>query len=178
MLHLYTIPDDQPRPNKANTLPFAGELDETTFENLQEKGIISDRFDVYSTFRWGTALINQMRVTIQKKNMTNDADVQKRSHDNLLIPSKARPAARADRGDLEPARSIVSPPRRGQLIPVHGKHVLQSPCRTPPWGRGRSNIPPPLQPGKGRCFVGAPERRNRPNGHGSARRNAATVRQR
>ena len=77
MLHLYTIPDDQPRPNKANTLPFAGELDETTFENLQEKGIISDRFDVYSTFRWGTTLINQMRVTIQKKNMVNDADVQK-----------------------------------------------------------------------------------------------------
>ncbi len=77
MLHLYTIPDDQPKPNKGNTLPFAGELDETTFENLQEKGIISDRFDVYSTFRWGTALINQMRVTIQKKNMTNDADVQK-----------------------------------------------------------------------------------------------------
>jgi hypothetical protein len=79
MLHLYIIADDQPKPTSpsAMPLPFAGELDETTFENLQQKGIISDRFDVYSTFRWDTALINQMRVNIQKKNMTNDADVQK-----------------------------------------------------------------------------------------------------
>lgn len=76
MLHLYTISDDQPRPDKANTLPLAGELDETIFENLQEKGIIADRFDVYSTFRWGTDLILQMRQTIQKKNMSRDADVQ------------------------------------------------------------------------------------------------------
>lgn len=75
MFHLYTIPDDQPRPNKGNTLPFAGSLDETTFENLQEKGIISDRFDVYGIFRWDTALINQMRQAIQKKNMIRDTDV-------------------------------------------------------------------------------------------------------
>lgn len=75
MLHLYTIPDDQPKPDKANALPLAGELDETIVENLQEKGIIADRFDVYSTFRWGTDLIQQMRQTIQKKNMSRDADV-------------------------------------------------------------------------------------------------------
>lgn len=76
MLHLYTIPDDQPKPDKANALPSAGELDETIVENLQQKGIIADRFDVYATFRWGTDLIQQMRQTIQKKNMSHDADVQ------------------------------------------------------------------------------------------------------
>jgi hypothetical protein len=76
MLHLYIIPDDQPRPDKASILPLAGELDETIVENLQQKGIIADRFDIYSTFRWGTDLIQQMRQTIQKKNMNRDADVQ------------------------------------------------------------------------------------------------------
>lgn len=78
MLHLYIIADNQPKPTSPNTipLPLAGELDETIFENLQQKGIIADRFDVYATFRWGTDLIKQMRQTIQKKNMNHDADVQ------------------------------------------------------------------------------------------------------
>lgn len=78
MLHLYLLADDQPSPRTLSQtpLPLAGELDETIFENLQEKGIIADRFDVYATFRWGTDLIKQMRQTIQKKNMGHDADVQ------------------------------------------------------------------------------------------------------
>ena len=75
MLHLYLLADDQPKPQNSNALPFAGELDETIVENLQDKGIIDERFDVYSTFRWGTDLIDQMRQTIQKKNMGRDADV-------------------------------------------------------------------------------------------------------
>ena len=76
MLDLYLIADDQTRPNNTEALPYAGGLEEDIFENLQQKGIINDRFDVYSTFRWGTDLIQQMQQTIQKKNMSRDADVQ------------------------------------------------------------------------------------------------------
>lgn len=77
MLDLYLIADDQTRPNNTEALPYAGGLEEDIFENLQHKGIISERFDVYSTFRWDTDLIQQMQQTIQKKNMLNDPAVQK-----------------------------------------------------------------------------------------------------
>jgi hypothetical protein len=62
---------DKPQPRDASlkSLTFAGGLDETTFDNLQRKGIIDDRFDCYSTFRWGTHLIAQIRQIIQKKKM-------------------------------------------------------------------------------------------------------------
>ncbi|SKC86880.1 hypothetical protein [Ohtaekwangia koreensis] len=78
MLNLYCIADDQPKPRNLNPfpLPYADSMEEETFENLQEKGIISERFDVYSTFRWGTDLIEQMQQTIQNKKLHHDADVR------------------------------------------------------------------------------------------------------
>ena len=78
MLDFYIIEDDEPKPNDPGrgSLIYAGGLDDMTFDNLQRKGIIDDKFDFYSNFRWGTSLIAQIRQTIQKKNMESDSDVR------------------------------------------------------------------------------------------------------
>jgi hypothetical protein len=78
MLDFYIIEDDKAKPSTLgqHNLTYAGGLDDKTFDNLQRKGIIGDRFDYYSNFRWGTQLIEQMRQTIQKKKMEKDSDVQ------------------------------------------------------------------------------------------------------
>ena len=49
MLDFYIIKDDQAKPNYPEQLglEFAGGLDDKTFENLQNKGIIDKRFDFY-----------------------------------------------------------------------------------------------------------------------------------
>jgi hypothetical protein len=79
MLDFYIIEDDKPKPRDPEqmSLTHAGGLDDKTFHNLQKKGIIDQRFDFYSDFRWGTQLVSQMQQTIQRKNMGGDTDVQK-----------------------------------------------------------------------------------------------------
>ena len=79
MLDFYIIKDDQAKPNapKQADLEFAGGLDDETFDNLQNKGIIDRRFDFYSDFRLDTALIRQIRQTISRKQLQSDVDVKK-----------------------------------------------------------------------------------------------------
>lgn len=78
MLDFYIIEDDQPKPSNLgrNNLTYAGGLDNKTFDSLRRKGIIDDRFDYYSDFRWGTQLITQIRKAIQNEKMEKDSDVQ------------------------------------------------------------------------------------------------------
>lgn len=82
MLDFYIIKDDQAKPNypKKLELEFVGGLDEKTFNNLQNKGIINRRFDYYSDFRLGTLLIKQIRQTITQKQLQADNDVKKLTH--------------------------------------------------------------------------------------------------
>ncbi|MDR3010969.1 MAG: hypothetical protein LBV59_23785 [Sphingobacterium sp.] len=78
MLDFYTIDDKQPKPDfpeKAG-LVFAGQLDEKTFCNLQQKGIIAKRFDYYTDFRLDTALIKQMQQIILSKGLHMDTDIK------------------------------------------------------------------------------------------------------
>lgn len=79
MLDFYIIKDDQSKPGYPEQvgLEFAGGLDEKTFDNLQDKGIIDTRFDYYSDFRIGTILIKQIRQTILQKKLQADTDVKK-----------------------------------------------------------------------------------------------------
>jgi len=79
MLDFYLIADDQPRPKDPgkSMLVYAGGLEDDTFHNLQKKGVIDERFDYYSDFRWGTELIEQIKQSIWKKNLERDTDVQK-----------------------------------------------------------------------------------------------------
>jgi hypothetical protein len=79
MLDFYTIKDDQSKPNSPEKvgLEFVGGLDDTTFENLQDKGIIDRRFDYYSDFRLETILIKQIRKNILQKQLQADIDVKK-----------------------------------------------------------------------------------------------------
>ena len=78
MLDFYILKDDQALPNypKQLGLEFVGGLDDKTFYNLQNEGIIDNRFDFYSHFRLGTALIKQIRETILQKQLQADADVK------------------------------------------------------------------------------------------------------
>ncbi|MDH6250750.1 hypothetical protein M2347_000477 [Chryseobacterium sp. H1D6B] len=78
MLDFYILKDDQAKPNYPEhaALKFAGEIDDVTFSNLQNKGIIDSRFGYYSDFRWETAVITQIRKNILQKEMQNDTDVQ------------------------------------------------------------------------------------------------------
>lgn len=81
MLDFYFIKDDIAKTNHEPLgLDFAGDLDNKTFENLQKKGIIDDRFDYYSDFRWSEVLLNQMRERIDRKQMHTDTDVMKLLH--------------------------------------------------------------------------------------------------
>jgi hypothetical protein len=78
MLDFYIIPDDKPKPNNPGQgdLTYAGGLDDKIFDNLQRKGIIDERFDYYSDFRWETSLIGKIRQTIKNKKMEKDTDVK------------------------------------------------------------------------------------------------------
>lgn len=78
MLDFYTIEDDRPKPNypAQQNLKYVGGLDNKTFHNLQQKGIIDDRFDYYSDFRLGTQVIAEIRKRIETKKMEKDSDVQ------------------------------------------------------------------------------------------------------
>jgi hypothetical protein len=79
MLDFYLIRDDQPKygNSKRAELQFAGELDYECFENLKAKGLIDDRFDYYTDFRWGTDLIKQISEKIDKKVIESDSDIKK-----------------------------------------------------------------------------------------------------
>lgn len=78
MLDFYIIRDDQAKPKYPEKLglEFAGGLDDKTFENLQNKGIIDKRFDFYSDFRLEVLLIKQIRKTILQKQLLADIDVK------------------------------------------------------------------------------------------------------
>jgi hypothetical protein len=78
MLDFYIIKDDQSKPGYPEQagLAFAGGLDDNTFDNLQNKGIIDSRFDYYSNFRLGTDLIKQIRQNILQKQLQADDDVK------------------------------------------------------------------------------------------------------
>jgi hypothetical protein len=78
MLDFYLLKDDQALPKHPEQLglEFVGGLDDETFYNLQNKGIIDNRFDFYSDFRLGTELIKQIRETILQKQLQADADVK------------------------------------------------------------------------------------------------------
>jgi hypothetical protein len=79
MLDFYIIKDDQAKPNYPEQLglEFVGGLDNKTFDNLKNKGIIDRRFDYYSDFRLGSLLIKQIRQTISQKQLQADSDVKK-----------------------------------------------------------------------------------------------------
>ena len=77
MLDFYFIPDDTSKPNDGPpVLDFVGDLDPKTFSNLQKKGVIDDRFDYYSDFRWSETLVKQIRQIIESKQMHSDTDVK------------------------------------------------------------------------------------------------------
>lgn len=77
MLDFYFIADETIKPYSPSGLEIAGALDDKTFANLQKKGIIDDRFDFYSDFRWNEALLKQMRERIVQKQLHTDTDVVK-----------------------------------------------------------------------------------------------------
>jgi hypothetical protein len=78
MLDFYFLKDDVTKlDNGPSVLDFAGNLDDKTFSNLQKKGIIDNRFDYYSDFRWSELLLKQIRERIDLKQMLTDTDVVK-----------------------------------------------------------------------------------------------------
>lgn len=75
MLDFYIIADDQPRPANIEVLEYAGGLDSDVFKRLQNKGIIDQRFNYYSDFRWGTDIIVQISRAVTIKKIESDTDV-------------------------------------------------------------------------------------------------------
>lgn len=79
MLDFYLINDAQAKPKYPEQagLEFVGQLNEETFGNLQNKGILDHRMDYYSDLRMGTPEIKQIRQTIINKQIDSDSDVKK-----------------------------------------------------------------------------------------------------
>lgn len=79
MLDFYLIQSDQPKPGYPEQvdLEFAGGLDDGTFDNLKKKGIIEDRFDYYTDFRWSASVVDQKYTEIFENKLDQDSDVKK-----------------------------------------------------------------------------------------------------
>lgn len=89
MLDFYFISDDAAKQNNRTSEPdFAGALDDKTFKNLQNKGIIDARFDFYSDFHWPKVFLEKMRREIDIKQIHTDSDVVRLLQ--LIDPAVAR----------------------------------------------------------------------------------------
>lgn len=88
MLDFYLIQDDQAKPSNQGKsgLESAGRLDDNIFEELQNEGIIDQRFDCYSTFRWDRSLVNQIQVRL--KSLNNQTDGANKFNELLEKASK------------------------------------------------------------------------------------------
>lgn len=78
MLDFYFMNDSDIKPHSPGeqNLEFAGSLDDKTFQNLKTKGIIESRYDYYSDFRWGEALVKHIHSMIHQKGRMTDRDVK------------------------------------------------------------------------------------------------------
>lgn len=78
MLDFYFLQDNESQPNYPEQahLSYAGELDDLTFKNLQDKKVIGKQFEYYSDFRWTTEVICQMERIISENKLQDDTDVQ------------------------------------------------------------------------------------------------------
>lgn len=78
MLDFYLINDEQPKPRYPEQidLEFVGDLNNKTFETLKTKGLIENRFDYYSDFRWNSAFVKQIYSSMLANEFRNDSDIQ------------------------------------------------------------------------------------------------------
>ncbi|MDV7697343.1 hypothetical protein N6B72_10465 [Chryseobacterium soli] len=78
MLDFYFLQDNESQPSYPEQahLSYAGELDDHTFKNLQDKKVIGKQFEYYSDFRWPTEVISQMERIISENKLQDDTDVQ------------------------------------------------------------------------------------------------------
>ena len=74
MLDFYLINDEQSHSSKNAGFEFAGRLNEQTFEDLQQKKIIEERFNYYRDFRWSSGQVKQ-KFTQLKKQPTKEKSV-------------------------------------------------------------------------------------------------------
>lgn len=77
MLDFYFIPDDESFDIKdTGRLELAGGIEMELFDRLQGKGVIDQRFDYYSDFRWRSAIVKKMHEQAQNAKFSADTDVQ------------------------------------------------------------------------------------------------------
>ncbi|MCD0467657.1 hypothetical protein [Flavobacterium sp. ENC] len=75
MLDFYLIKDEQITPDSPTGLEFIGQLNDRTFRNLQNKGVIDKRYEYHSDFRWDIETILQMRLNGTKLQTHKDTDI-------------------------------------------------------------------------------------------------------
>jgi len=77
MLDFYLISDSEltPKPDKLDELEYLGGLHEDVYGRLIKKGIIENRYDYYSDFRWTS---NDVKLIVERfKNISShDSDVR------------------------------------------------------------------------------------------------------
>jgi len=79
MLDFYIIEDHARTPLTPDQLEamWAGALDERTFYNLRQKGVIGGRYDYHIDFRWDTDVVLQIQQKIKIGGIEYDTDVQR-----------------------------------------------------------------------------------------------------
>ncbi len=79
MLDFYIINDEQSKPSYPEqiNLEYVGGLDDRTFENLKAKGLIEDRLDYYSDFRWNSDFVKQKYDSLINHINQSDSDLRK-----------------------------------------------------------------------------------------------------
>jgi len=76
MLDFYLIPDSEPtpRPEKVDELEYIGGIDEVAYTRLIKKGIIENRYEYYSDFRWSSKEVKQIAEYLKNK-PNDDSDI-------------------------------------------------------------------------------------------------------
>lgn len=74
MLDFYLIEDKQLKPNSPEEggLVYIGGLGYKIFHRLKKKGVIEDRYDYFSDFRWDKKTIEQLCDTCELSNLDTD----------------------------------------------------------------------------------------------------------
>lgn len=78
MLDFYLIQDDQSTPDSPEELglKYVGGIEFEPYKSIQRKGVLEERFQYYSDFRWSSQFISNLIVSINSKNYQSDTDVK------------------------------------------------------------------------------------------------------
>lgn len=77
MLDFYLISDNKKtNPKSPKNLKYAGGIEDDKYYRLIRIGLIDEKYDYYSDFRWNTAVVKQINKHLEKYKTDNNTDIE------------------------------------------------------------------------------------------------------